>query len=457
MGYVNTDLNGAAPAETGPTGIRRVSFHTLGCKLNRSETDALAAQFAARGYQIVPFRQPADLAVINTCTVTGEADAKSRQAIRQAADRSRATRVAAIGCYTQMHPEEAAGLEGIDLLLGTRNKFELIDLLPELESRPVEGPLVRITPTGEDRVFDEAPSISATDRTRAALKVQDGCDYGCSYCIIPAARGTSRSRPLADCLSEARELVQRGYHELVITGVNLGAWTAGGLVFDDLLEAVSDVPGLRRIRISSIEPNLITGRTLQLIADRENICHHLHLPLQHASDRILGAMRRRYSFADYRRKVDRAVELLPDVAIGADVMVGFPGEKEQDFDILARALADLPNAYYHIFRYSERAGTLATALAGSVDPRVRRERAQVLREIALQKQQAFARRFVRQTRTVHFESRTNEGQWSGLTDNYLRVLVSSTDDIAAQLRPVTLLRESGGSLYGTLLHGALAA
>lgn len=430
--------------------IKSVSFQTLGCKLNRSETDAIAAEFAARGYRLVPFREPADLAVINTCTVTGEADAKSRQAISQAARHSGAKKVVAMGCYTQMHPSSAAAIDGVDVVLGSGNKFDVLALVDKLPQATEAGPLVLVTPMGEQRQFDDTPFIAATSRTRAFLKVQDGCDFTCSYCIIPAARGPSRSRPLDSCLHEARQLVERGYTEAVLTGVNIGDWREGASRFDDLLDAISQVEGLRRIRISSIEPNLVTRRTLALMAGRDNICPHLHIPLQHSSNKVLRAMQRRYSWDDYQRTVRLAMDTVPDLAIGADVITGFPGETEEDFEHLAQALGDLPAAYYHIFRYSEREGTLATALAGTVEPAERKRRSQLLRQIGERRRADYARGYLHQTRPVLFESEASEGVWSGLTDNYLRVQAPALGDLSAQYLPVTLTRLKGGIVTGKL-------
>ena len=447
--------------------IRRVSFRTLGCKLNRAETDAIAALFRQRGCQVVPFRQESDLTVINTCTVTGEADAKSRQAIRQAirqvVQASPRGLVAAVGCYAQVKPEEVAALEGVDLVLGTREKYRILDLLDLLERGKPGKPLVRVGDIGEVETYDESPFISATSRARAFLKVQEGCDYSCSYCIIPAARGLGRSRPLDGCLKEARRLVAEGYREIVLTGVNIGTWEADdlpgtprgsaqgqGLLFHDLLAAVSRVEGLRRIRISSIEPNLITGDLIRLAAERENIAPHFHVPLQHASDQMLKAMRRRYRIADYRKVIERIAAAIPDAAIGADVMVGFPGETEDDFRQLVEALSALPLTYHHVFRYSEREGTVASRMTAAVDPAVRKERSCVLREISRKRRLEVARRSIGQTRLVHFEHPNGDGHWEGLTDNYLRVRVPITAPLDDPFQPVRLTRYNDSTLFGRL-------
>ena len=438
--------------------IRRVSCHTLGCKLNQAETAAIAAMFRERGWQVAPFRQEADLTIINTCTVTAEADAKSRQVIRQAVQASPHGLVAAVGCYAQVRPGELAALEGVDLVLGTREKWripELLDLLegrkPDQPLRQAQGkPLVRVGDIGEVETYDEAPFISATSRTRAFLKVQEGCDYHCSYCIVPAARGRGRSRPLEGCLAEARQLAAEGYREIVLTGVNIGTWEESGLRLADLLAAVSGVEGLRRVRVSSLEPNLITDEIIRLAAEQENIAPHFHLPLQHASDRVLKAMRRRYNFAEYRAVVERIAAALPDAAIGADVMVGFPGETEEDFRQLAGALTELPLTYHHIFRYSEREGTIASRMTEAVDPAVRKERSAVLREISRQRRREVARRSIGQTRLVHFERPDGNGSWEGLTDNYLRVKVPIPMPLDDPFQLVRLTGDGNATLLGRL-------
>ncbi|UCH61839.1 MAG: tRNA (N(6)-L-threonylcarbamoyladenosine(37)-C(2))-methylthiotransferase MtaB [Fidelibacterota bacterium] len=445
--------------------IRQVSFNTLGCKLNQAETDAIATLFRRRGWQVVPFRQESDLTVINTCTVTGEADAKSRQAIRQAIRRAARTspqgKVVVAGCYSQIRPEEAASFEGVDLVLGTREKWRILDLLEQIEGNGPDLPLIHVGNIGVAETYDEAPLVSApipsgcrTGRTRAFLKVQEGCDYHCSYCIVPAARGLGRSRPLESCLEEVCRLVAEGYREVVLTGVNIGTWQEKGLRFNDLLAAMSRVDGLRRIRVSSIEPNLLTDEIIRLVAERENIAPHFHVPLQHASDRVLKAMRRRYCIADYRAVLERIVTAIPDAAIGADVMVGFPGETEKDFRQLAGTLTDLPLTYHHIFRYSERSSTAASHIIGAVDPVVRKERSAVLREISRQRRRQVARRSIGQTRQVHFERPDGNGSWEGLTDNYLRVKVPVPMALDDPFQPVQLTGYGNSALLGRLSRPA---
>ncbi len=408
-----------------PETTQRVSFHTLGCKLNQAETSALAQQFRHRGYEIVPFREEADLSIINTCTVTNEADAKCRQVIRQAAAASPGGRVAVMGCYSQIKPDEVASLGGVHIVMGNHRKHGIFDLLDQL-SHGDDDFIQEVMDLDDVDVFGNIPEIAATHRTRAYLKVQEGCDYNCSFCIIPTARGIGRSRSMESCLIEARELVKLGYLEIVLTGVNIGTWTDGGKILYDLVDNLSRIDGLARLRISSIEPNLLTDELIDLVAARDNLCPHFHIPMQHASNNILKAMRRRYHFEDYVNLLDRIITRIPDAAIGADVIVGFPGETEADFAILANALNDLPLSYHHIFRYSAREGTVAAVMANPVHPSEMKRRSAVLRRISRDKHEAYGRRFLGQVKEVYFEQSPLAGRLEGRTENYLRVTVESS-------------------------------
>jgi threonylcarbamoyladenosine tRNA methylthiotransferase MtaB len=404
-------------------GIHRVSFYTLGCKLNQAETDGIATLFRQHKYQVVPFKEEADLTFINTCTVTAEADAKCRQIIRQAQQASPAGRIVVAGCFPQVQPDKIAALDGIDMILGTREKFNILDMIRLLEGERNGEPLVWIGDMGAVATYDDVPLISIPSRTRAFLKVQDGCDYKCSYCIVPLARGKGRSRALDDCLTEARWLAAEGYEELVLTGVNIGTWEDDQGRFHDLLEAVSDVEGLRRIRISSVEPNLITDELIKLVKQRDNIAPHFHIPMQHASDTVLGAMKRRYRIRDYEDTLSRIVTDIPDAAIGTDVIVGYPGETDGDFKSLVKAIERLPLTYHHIFRYSEREGTTACTMTDTVDPGERKRRSSILRDVSRNRRLQTAQQMLGQVRTVHIEQQNESKAWEGFTDNYLRVQV----------------------------------
>ncbi len=428
---------------------KRVSLYTLGCKLNQSETSSIGVGFTERGYEIVPFQQTAEITFINTCTVTNGAAAKSRQAIRQAMQASPLGKIVVAGCYAQVSPDEIAQIDGVDLILGGAEKFQLFEYLDDLGEHAADGPHVYLHDQHEIREYAETPYTAAGSRTRALLKVQDGCDYNCSYCIVPVARGKARSRTIDACLDEARELVARGYKELVLTGVNLGTWSAGDLVFHDLVERISALEGLKRIRISSIEVNLITDELLRLVQERDNVCPHFHIPLQHSSDRILSAMRRRYNFDFYYERLAQIASAIPDVGIGADVIVGFPGETSDDFQHLAQALIELPTTYHHIFRYSERAGTVAAKLIDSIPIAERKSRSKILHEISRKKSSKFVDRYIGQLMEVHLES-VHDNMISGMTDNYLRVELNSASCGPGDIVPVEIIAATSNCLSGRL-------
>ncbi len=430
--------------------IKKISFHTLGCKLNQAETDALSTEFSKAGYEIVPFRQASDVTVINTCTVTNEADSKSRQAIRTAVRSSPEGRIVAMGCYAQISPRELAGIEGVDLILGTGEKYRLLDHLKQLEAGKPEQPLMMISSTGEEAEYDQATFISATGRTRAYLKIQEGCNYFCSYCIIPFARGRARSSKLENAVTEARQLVENGFKELVLTGINIGTWDDGDYTLEDILEELSAVPGLARLRISSIEPNTISNRLLELVAGKENICNHLHVPLQSGADSVLERMQRKYTMQDYYHLVERIDKTGGNIALGTDLITGFPGETEAEFTATIEAVTALPFTYLHIFRYSRRDGTVAARLPLPVDYHVAKKRAAILREIGQKKKAEFARRFCGIIQPVLFEKRRKDGLFSGMTDRYIRVLVPSDRDLTNQILPVKLEQEVRGEGLGKL-------
>ncbi|MFC1481961.1 tRNA (N(6)-L-threonylcarbamoyladenosine(37)-C(2))-methylthiotransferase MtaB [Candidatus Neomarinimicrobiota bacterium] len=434
---------------------RRVSLHTLGCKLNQAETSALGVGFISRGYAIVPFHEPAEITYINTCTVTNEAAAKSRQTIRQAIQASPQGKIVVAGCYAQISPEEISRLEGVDLILGSAEKFKLFDYLDSLGEEENSEPLVYVNDHREIQEYADSPYTAIGSRTRAFLKVQDGCDYNCSYCVIPVARGRARSRPLDACLNEARDMVYQGYKELVLTGVNLGTWSAGQFVFHDLVDRLSRIEGIERIRISSIEVNLITDQLISLVRERENICPHFHVPLQHSSDNILSAMRRRYNFSFYSKKLEQIASAIQGVGIGADVIVGFPGETAEDFQHLAESLIELPTTYHHIFRYSERRGTVAAMLTDPIPVAERKARSQILHEISRKKSSKFVKQFIGQLRHVHLES-VHDKRISGMTDNYLRVELAADECTPGDIVPVELIGLTANGLSGVLADQRIA-
>lgn len=404
--------------------MARVALHTLGCKLNFAETSTLGGQFLDRGYDVVPFSEPADVYVLNTCSVTERADRECRQLIRRALRRSPGAVVVVTGCYAQLAPEEIASIDGVDFVLGTKEKAALFTHLPALEKQPT--PRLFVTDVGTHDDFGAAMSGPATDRTRAFLKVQDGCDYTCSFCTIPLARGASRSQPIADSVAQARALVAHGYKEIVLTGVNVGDYGRKiGTTLLALLRELVTVPDLHRIRISSIEPNLLTDGILSFMADHPQVCRHFHIPLQSGSDSVLRRMRRRYTAAQYADRVLSVHERFPDAGIGVDVITGFPGETDEEFAATHRLLADLPVSYLHVFTYSERPNTPAATGGGQVHPNVRTARNEQLRILGQRKRSLFAARHAGRTVRVLAESTVEDGIRFGFTDAFLRVGVDA--------------------------------
>lgn len=398
----------------------RVALYTLGCKLNYAESSAIGAAFARRGFDVVEFGSHADVIIVNSCTVTENADRECRQVVRRALRANPESYVIVTGCYAQLQPEEIASIDGVDLVLGSAEKFRIFDF--EQTFRKADVPRIAVGDIAGDDTFGPAASGESDARTRAFLKVQDGCDYSCSFCTIPLARGGSRSQPIADACRGARELVDAGYREIVLTGVNVGDFGKGrGESFFDLLVGLHDVPGIDRLKISSIEPNLLEDRILELAARSDRMLPHFHVPLQSGSDEILGLMRRRYRSDLYRGRVERILELMPDAAIGVDVIVGFPGESEAQFEETRGFLHGLPVAYFHVFTYSERQNTPAAQSAEPVALEERRRRTATLRALSEKKRAAFASGFEGMTRRALFEHGNRGGKIVGLTDNYIRV------------------------------------
>ena len=402
----------------------RVALHTLGCKLNYAETSAIGKQFLDRGYEIVELGKPADVCVINTCSVTARANRECRQIIRRALRTADNPVVVVTGCYAQLEPEEVASIDGVDLVLGSCEKNKIFDHISTFEKAP--SPRVFVSDVSAADDFGPAWSTEAGSRTRAYLKVQDGCDYTCSFCTIPLARGKSRSLPIDAVLGQAEDLVQQGFREIILTGVNVGDYgRKGGVHLLDLLHALSGVSRLSRLRISSIEPNLLTDEIIRFVADHRVMCKHFHIPLQSGSDGVLHAMRRRYTTAQYASLVRRVREQMPDCGIGVDVIVGFPGETDEQFEETYRFLNELPVSYLHVFTYSERPNTPAATYANAVPPVKRSKRNEMLRLLSVKKREAFYRTMVGRKVIVLTETEVEGDRRFGFTDNYVRVAVPS--------------------------------
>ena len=399
-----------------------VSFHTLGCKLNFSETSAIRQQFEDKGFVVRPFEEGADISVINTCSVTDFADRKCRKSVRTALRFNPSSKVIVVGCYAQLKPKEISEIEGVDLVLGAGQKFKILDYLEKLEAAPDKGWLA-----AEDisEINEYTSAFSFGDRTRSFLKVQDGCDYNCSFCTIPRARGKSRSNTIDNVLSEVSTLASRGAKEIVLTGVNIGDF---GLVdgtrqhkFADLLRALEEEKQITRFRISSIEPNLCTPDIIDFVAQSDRIVPHFHMPLQSGNNKQLRLMRRRYQRELYAERVDLIKKRMPHACIGVDVIVGFPGESDEDFEVTNEFLKSLDINYLHVFTYSERADTDALNIKPIVPMAIRKERNQQLRTLSNHLRRKFAGSFLGQSRQVLLEKSKKKGRWTGFTDNYLKV------------------------------------
>ena len=397
---------------------KRVSFHTLGCKLNFSESSTLAREFEQGGYLRVEPSDATDVAVINSCSVTEHADKKCRNIIRKIHRRNPNAIIAVTGCYAQLKPNDIAAIEGVDIILGNNNKGDLFRRVEELQEKG-KAEVYSCSVEEMTRFF---AAYSSGDRTRSFLKVQDGCDYKCAYCTIHYARGASRNIPIATIVEEAREIVAAGQKEIVITGINTGDFgRTTGEKFIDLLRALDEVEGVDRYRISSIEPNLITDDIIEFCAKSPKFMPHFHIPLQSGSTHILGLMRRRYTADRYRERIAKIRELMPDTFLGVDVIVGFPGESEEHFMETYHLLEEVGASFLHIFPFSERPGTPAVEMPNKVQSRISTERVARLEELSDRLHKKFASKYLGTEREVLFESTDHSGMMYGYTDNYLRV------------------------------------
>ena len=403
---------------------KKVAFYTLGCKLNFAETSTIARSFEEDGYTRVDFEDPADIYVINTCSVTENADKQFKQIVRKALKTNPKAFLAAVGCYAQLKPEELASVDGVDLVLGAKEKFNITQYIDDL-TKNNEG-IVHSCEIAETDFY--VGSYSIGDRTRAFLKVQDGCDYKCTYCTIPMARGISRSDTIENILANAKKISEKGIKEIVLTGVNIGDYGKGEFgnkkhehTFLELVQALDKVEGIERLRISSIEPNLIKDETIDFIAQSKAFVPHFHIPLQSGSNDILKKMKRRYLRELYVSRVAKIREVMPDACIGVDVIVGFPGETDEHFLETYHFLNELDISYLHVFTYSERDNTEAVLMDGVVPDAVRAKRSKMLRGLSAKKRNAFYESQLGKEKTVLFESDNKQGYIHGFTENYVKV------------------------------------
>jgi threonylcarbamoyladenosine tRNA methylthiotransferase MtaB len=423
-----------------------VAFHTLGCKLNFSETSSIRRKFEGHGFSTVGFQEVADIYVLNTCSVTDFADRKCRSAVRKVLRQSPDAKVVVIGCYAQLKPKEIAAIPGVDLVLGAAEKFNILNYIDTLSQHTDKG-MVQAGKVEQANTFEEA--FSYGDRTRSFLKVQDGCNYKCSFCTIPQARGKSRSDTVDNVLKNARKIADLGVKEIVLTGVNLGDFGNGTEViegmkpkkealFVDLIQELDEIEGIERFRISSIEPNLLTEEIIQFVAQSERFMPHFHVPLQSGSDKILKLMRRRYKRDLYADRVAMIKSVMPYACIGVDVIVGFPGETDEDFKESFDFISGLAVSYLHVFTYSERANTLAADMGDVVPVNIRRQRNEALRNLSLKKKQAFYQSHLGTSRPVLFEKSKKEGMMTGFTDNYIKVDLPYDSGLVNQIEDFSL-------------------
>ena len=439
---------------------KKVAFYTLGCKLNFSETSTIARNFEDEGFTRVDFSEVADMYVINTCSVTENADKRFKSIVKQAQKVNPNAFVAAVGCYAQLKPEELADVNGVDLVLGAKEKFKITDYINDL-SKNDHGEVHSCEIEETDFYVG---SYAIGDRTRAFLKVQDGCDYKCTYCTIPLARGISRSDTLANVLKNAAEISAQGIKEIVLTGVNIGDYGKGEFgnkkhehTFLDLVKALDTVDGIHRLRISSIEPNLLKNETIDFVANSNTFVPHFHIPLQSGNDDILKRMRRRYLSDLYVDRVAKIKEVMPDACIGVDVIVGFPGETDEHFLSTYHFLNDLDISYLHVFTYSERDNTLAAEMDGVVSKNVRSKRSKMLRTLSVKKRRAFYESQLGTSRRVLFEGENKEGYIHGFTENYVKVKAPWNPTLVNTLQKVTLTEiDTDGLVRFTFVEEAVA-
>lgn len=397
---------------------RKVSFHTLGCKLNFSESSTLARHFESGGFVRAESGQTPDICVINSCSVTAEADKKCRNLIRKLHRTNPEAIIVVTGCYAQLKPEEIASIEGVDLVVGNNNKGDIVEKVLQLEHK--HG--TEIHSCSSDELTNFFAAFSSADRTRAFLKVQDGCDYRCSYCTIPNARGSSRNISISKVINEAGEIAAGGQKEIVITGINTGDFgRTTGEKFIDLLRALDEVEGIERYRISSIEPNLLSDEIIEFSRTSSKFQPHFHIPLQSGSDRILGLMRRRYTTATFASRIEAVRRVIPDAFIGIDVIVGFPGESDEDFQTTYDFIRSVKPSFLHIFPYSERPNTPAIEFADKIPPQTIAKRAAILSQLSDKLHKELANKYIGTTAKVLFESTIKDGKMSGFTENYLRI------------------------------------
>jgi threonylcarbamoyladenosine tRNA methylthiotransferase MtaB len=423
---------------------KRVALYTLGCRLNSSETGSIAQGFKDRGYNIVEFGEPADVVFINTCTVTDAADSTCRNLIRKAHGTSPEGKIVVAGCYAQMEPEKIAGMQGVDLVLGNSEKYKVFEYLDEEDTNQIH--------VDKSWEFHGAATTTADSHTRAFLKIQDGCNYVCAFCIIPFARGRSRAITVADAVTEAKKLVAQGFKEIVLTGVNIGEYEqTSGEKLHDLVAQVLAVDGLERFRLSSVEPNTITDELIEVLKSSPKVLDHFHVPLQSGDDGILKEMRRKYTVADYKKIIGKIMAAFPNAGIGADVIVGFPGETKEQFDNTFNLLRELPLTHLLVFPYSKRKNTTAAKMESHIHSAEKKIRVKSLMMFGDAKLNLFSEDQIGKKTKVLFERRNKLGNFEGYSSNYVRVQVATDQELSNMERVVLVTGMLDGKLVGELL------
>jgi threonylcarbamoyladenosine tRNA methylthiotransferase MtaB len=429
--------------ETSIENKKKVAFHTLGCRLNFSESGSIAQGFVDRGYDVVDFGEKADVVFLNTCTVTDGADSSCRHLIRKAQASAPEAKIVVAGCYAQMEADKIKQMQGVDLILGTSEKYKVFDYLDSEEDLQVK--------IDKSSDFFGAATTTVDSHTRAFLKIQDGCNYVCSFCIIPFARGRSKAISIAEAKSEALKIASQGFKEIVLTGVNIGEYeSTSGEKLIDLVKVISDIPEIQRLRLGSVEPNTMTKELLEVLKASGKYQDHFHIPLQSASNTILTSMRRKYSIEEYSEILSMVKSYFPQAAFGADVIVGYPGETEELFLETFNFLRNSPITHFHVFPYSKRKGTTASKLTDQIQTSVKKERVRTLMLLGDAKLDDFCRNMIGHQMEVLFEQ-VQDGLWEGYSSNYLRVRVRSNWDLKNQIYPVLLKEMLGGKLFGEII------
>ncbi len=435
--------------------MRKVAFLTAGCKLNQYETEAMVEQFICKGWQVVASEDKADVYVINTCTVTHRGDRTSRYLIRRAYRNNEDALIVVTGCYAQVASSEIAQMSEVDIILGNAEKEHIIDFIPSSTSK-FATPEIKVSRISRKSNFSFPAIDSFTKNTRAFIKIQDGCDAYCSYCLVPYARGPSRSQAPEIVIDQVSKLIDHNYQEIVLTGIHLGTYGRDLLPptnLAKLLASLLDLEGLKRLRLTSLKPTEIDEELLSLISSSSRICRHLHISLQSGDDEILKAMRRRYTVSDYRQLIEDIKGRIPDIGLGTDVIVGFPGEAEKNFDNTYALISELPFTYLHVFPYSKRKGTVAATMTNHISAEIRQHRGEVLRKLSREKSQAFRRSFIGKSLPVLIERSRDKGTslLVGFSDNYIRVYIEGPDELMNKIVEVRIERVEGKITKGTLV------